>query len=121
MRRIGTCLAIAASLALVGCGARAIDGSVETVVDEAQEVSSDETVNVTVSGYVDLTPSVDSDGSMTVMLRDDEFDNVVYCMFEDATETDAILVGTGRVTIKGVLSTGTISNSSVILHDCEVV
>lgn len=106
-------LAVALSLGMVGC-AKTISGSVESVVSAAQEVSTDEKVNVEVTGEVAGPGSESPSGGWTLSLNSGR--DFVYCSFDSKPN---LTIGQ-RVTISGQLSTGTISDNSVFLRNCKV-
>lgn len=131
MKRVGVFLAIAASLVLAGCGAKSIEGSVETVVDEAQELSTDAEVEAKVTGdtadygdeygsYLAGRPQP-GDSATVVLQSDDEGTYLVFCAFDSITEEEIDKIdSSGRLTVSGTIDGEGVSSESVFLLDCEI-
>ena len=118
MRVLRIAAAVVAATLLCGC-AQSVSGSVETVVDECQEFTTDASVKVTVTGRVEGDPSLSDDGTIaSVMLADWSSDSFVYCTFDDPS--DELLDDlSGRVTVEGNLSS-VLSDSSVSINHCSL-
>lgn len=131
MRRAGVILAVATSLALAGCGAETIEGSVETVVDEAQELTTDAEVRVKVTGdtadygdeygsYLAGRPQP-GDTATVVLQSDDDGTYLVFCQFNEITEEEIGQIdSSGRLTVSGTVNGEGISSDSVFMLDCEI-
>ena len=108
--------ALVAVLALAGC-AQTVEGSVETVVKECKEFTTDTDVRVTVTGVVDGDPIVFEDtGNVTVELLDGDY--LVGCMFESPSEEDIDKMF-GSVTIEGDLME-MVSPTSMVIKNCSI-
>lgn len=118
MRKALANAVVVASLLLCGC-AQSVSGSIETVVDECQEFTTDANVKVTVTGRVDGDPYISDDGSrMSVTLADWGEGYVVHCTF-DGTSEELVDDLYGRVTIEGTLS-NVLSDSSISIRHCTL-
>lgn len=129
MKRFAVALAVIGAISLVGCesGTRSIEGSVETVIEECQDIPTDaENVSVKVSGEPSMTTNnVGGSGISVVFLAPDSTDTSVsvICYFEDADEETMAQIAdlSGRVTITGTLVPSSIEESTVSIEDCEIV
>lgn len=130
MRKAILALAMAASIALVGCGqsgAEHVQGGVSEVVEGCQGLRGDGEATATVTGDIftagmggRYVPKAGED--MAVALYDSDAQCVVLCKFEDITQEEAerALDG-GEVTVTGTVDASVTEEDSVTLVDCEFV
>lgn len=111
------------SFSLFGC-AKTISGSVDTVVQEAQELSADETANVEVTGEISSfnSPVAKDSGQMLMFYssNNSSFGNSVALYFDSLSEDDVDKLTSGRVTITGELIPSFTSTDSIALQHCKV-
>lgn len=116
--------AILLAIAVSGCSSDSIDGSVKTVVDACQELTTSDEATAIVTGNIDdsynqldYDPSPGED--MALVLYDSDANYVVLCKFEDITQEEIdIAEDGGRQTISGTVDVKSVNNDSVTLIDC---
>ena len=123
MRKIAFAIA-AAILAVSLCGcAKSISGSVESCIEQAQELGVEGKATVTVTGKVDPIMSVKPDGgedSLALIVLCDSDNNMAWCYFRGMTESQFNEVDSGRVTITGDIQSEYTSDDCIHVMDCKV-
>ena len=112
------------ALGLVGCSTSSgtIEGSVDTVVEKCQELPSDASNKVVVSGNVwEYGPDMITSGlfSMSGSGDDPETVNMVYCNL--AADLEEPIEAGERVTVSGTLMGDMTDVHTVWLENCEIV
>lgn len=111
-------VALAAALALetAACGAKTIKGSVKTVVDAAQELSTDETATFEVTGEITIIEG-EAGEQGDIFLEDS--DDCVFAIFDELP--DGLAVGDRVTVIGGPRDTSdAIGADSLILDHCKI-
>ena len=116
MKKGMTVAALVAVLALAGC-AQTVEGSVDTVVAECQELPTDANANLVITGQVDGDPYQSDDTDMTIV-RLVGGDSTAHCIFRDIDE-DTLDDLRGRVTIEGKLD-DVLSDGLIYVDDCKL-
>lgn len=138
MRKIVVVAAIVLSVAGAGCSAQAqtIKGSVDTVIDEAGDMSVDDEFNVEVTGYIigdepagSLGGSDDEHATLTIYEGPaEEEQGYVIAAFRETPEelNDLIVHSTSngpvrKVTIRGESKGRLVGTVFMSMHYCEIV
>lgn len=109
-------LAVALSLGMAGCGTKVIKGSVKTVVDAAQELSTDEKATFEVTGEITIIEGETGEQG-DIFLEDS--DDCVFAIFDELP--DGLAVGDRVTVIGGPRDTSdAIGADSLILDHCKV-
>lgn len=116
-------LALAMALCMLGC-AKTITGSVSTVVEECQELSSDASAKIEVSGSMSPFLNVskdDMDGCLVLLSSDDNGSTkFVNAYFDELSENDINELNSGRVTICGDLRADNTRDDSITIGNCRL-
>lgn len=138
MRKIVAVAAIVLSLVAAGCSAQGqtIKGSVDTVIDEAGDMSVDDEFNVEVTGYIIGDEPAGSLGGSdeehaTLQLYEgttEEEQGYIIAAFSETPEelNDLIIQSTSdgpirKVTIKGKSKGRLVGTVFMSMHYCEIV
>lgn len=115
-KSVAVVLALVVALVVSGCGGKTIKGSVATVVDEAQELSTDEKAEFEVTGEVTMVSDARNDGTCALFIGD--ADVFVVAFFDSASIDTAV---GNRVTVVGQLADvdGAIQKECVMLSHCK--
>ena len=120
---IASAAILAISLCMFGC-TKTIAGSVSTVVEECQELSTDAKVKIEVSGgmspFLNISKD-DMDGCMVMLSSDDDGSTkFVNAFFDELSEDDVRELNSGRVTISGDLQADSTRDASITIDNCKL-
>ena len=116
-------LTLAMASCMFGC-TKTITGSINTVVEECQELSTDAKVKIEVSGSISPFLNVskdDMDGCMVMLSSDDNGSaKFVNAFFDELSEDDVHELNSGRVTIRGDLQADSTRDDSITIDNCSL-
>ena len=113
--------ALVASLGLFGCGGQTITGSVESVVEQCQELPTDAKVRIEVTGELMRGMNVSVGDTSVILSSHEGFSSMsVFASFDPLTDEQASDINMGRVTIVGDLDAGYVQDSSIFIRNCKV-
>ncbi len=116
-------IALTISVCFSGCAAQ-LSGSVDTVVEDAQDLSADEKAHVEVTGEISPfdTPVAKDSGQLLIFSSQNNSSsgNSVFLYFDELSEEDVDALTSGRITVSGELIPGSTHTDSISLNHCTV-